>query len=117
MPVPPGDVAAVVAHCTPRLVVTDGADPLPAAVTAVGPPDLGARGEVVAAVGNGLAHPRARSAVRRATTADFFYHPGRATRAAATWLDERLTAPHRRLTSVSHTRTPAGSTVAHELAK
>ncbi len=46
--------------------------------------------EVVAAVGNGLAHPRARSAVRRSTAADFFYNPGRATATAAAWLDKRL---------------------------
>lgn len=46
--------------------------------------------EVVAAVANGLAHPRARSAVRRATAADFFYHPGRATPVAAAWLDRVL---------------------------
>lgn len=46
--------------------------------------------EIVAAVANGLAHPRARSAVRRATAADFFYNPGRATRAATDWLDRKL---------------------------
>ncbi|HEU5058682.1 MAG TPA: CDP-glycerol glycerophosphotransferase family protein [Kofleriaceae bacterium] len=46
--------------------------------------------EVAAAVANGLAHPRARSAVRRATAADFFYNPGRATRAATAWLDQKL---------------------------
>lgn len=46
--------------------------------------------EIASAVANGLAHPRARSAVRRATAADFFYNPGRATIAAAAWLDRRL---------------------------
>ena len=53
VPVPPGDVAAVVAHCAPRLVVTDGPEPVPAAVTVVGPPELDARAEPVAAVGGG----------------------------------------------------------------
>jgi CDP-glycerol:poly(glycerophosphate) glycerophosphotransferase len=43
--------------------------------------------EVVAAVGNGLGHPRARSAVRRATAADHFYNPGRATAVASAWLE------------------------------
>ena len=46
--------------------------------------------EVVRAVDNGLGHPRARSAVRRATAADFFYNPGRATSAACAWLDRKL---------------------------
>ena len=46
--------------------------------------------DVVAAVDNGLAHPKARSAVRRSTAADFFYNPGRATHAAAAWLDRQL---------------------------
>jgi hypothetical protein len=46
--------------------------------------------EIVAAVKNGLTHPKARSAVRRATAADFFYNPGRATATAAVWLDRQL---------------------------
>jgi hypothetical protein len=46
--------------------------------------------EIASAVKNGLAHPKARSAVRRATAADFFYNPGRATATAAAWLDRQL---------------------------
>lgn len=46
--------------------------------------------EIAGAVANGLAHPRARSAVRRSVAADFFYNPGRATPAATAWLDRRL---------------------------
>jgi len=53
VPVPPGDVAPVVAHCAPRLVVTDGPESVPAAVAVVGPPDLEARAEPVVAVGGG----------------------------------------------------------------
>jgi acyl-CoA synthetase (AMP-forming)/AMP-acid ligase II len=49
VPVGPGDLAPVVARCTPRLLVADG--PGPTGVAAVGPPDLAARGERVAAVG------------------------------------------------------------------
>ena len=66
VPVPPGDVAAVVAHCAPRVVVTDGPEPVPAAVTVVGPPELDARAEPVAAVGGGRGHRAPRLHLRRA---------------------------------------------------
>jgi long-chain acyl-CoA synthetase len=49
VPVGPGDLAPVVARCTPRLLVAD--EPAPTGVAAVGPPDVAARGERVAAVG------------------------------------------------------------------
>jgi long-chain acyl-CoA synthetase len=52
VPVGPGDVGPVVAHCTPRLLVDDEAS-LAAEVTVVGPPDLTDRGAPVAAVGGG----------------------------------------------------------------
>ena len=51
VPVGPGDVSAVVAHCTPRLLVDDAA--AAAEVEVVGPPDLTERGAPVAAVGGG----------------------------------------------------------------
>ncbi len=51
VPVGPGDVGAVVAHCTPRLLVDDEASP--AEVDVVGPPDLTDRGAPLAAVGGG----------------------------------------------------------------
>ncbi len=59
VPLGPGDVSAVVAHCTPRLLVDDGAVPaqvdptVPADVEVIGPPDLTDRGTPVAAVGSG----------------------------------------------------------------
>ncbi len=60
VPVGPGDVSAIVAHCTPRLLVDDGAVPaqvdptVPAQdVEIVGPPDLTDRGAPVASVGSG----------------------------------------------------------------
>ncbi|HYT84598.1 MAG TPA: CDP-glycerol glycerophosphotransferase family protein [Gemmatimonadales bacterium] len=46
--------------------------------------------EAVEAVGWSLAHPRDKSAVRRAMAADLFYNPGKATEAAATWVRGRL---------------------------
>ena len=51
VPVGPGDVSAVVAHCTPRVLVDDAA--APAEVEVIGPPDLAERGAPVAAVGGG----------------------------------------------------------------
>ena len=51
VPVGPGDVGAVVAHCTPRLLVDDEASL--AEVDVVGPPDLTDRGAPLAAVGGG----------------------------------------------------------------
>lgn len=51
VPVGPGDVGAVVAHCTPRLLVDDEASL--AEVEVVGPPDLTDRGAPLAAVGGG----------------------------------------------------------------
>ena len=51
VPVGPGDVSAVVAHCAPRLLVDDAA--AAAEVEVVGPPDLTERGAPVAAVGGG----------------------------------------------------------------
>ena len=51
VPVGPGDVGAVVAHCAPRVLVDDAA--VPAEVEIVGPPDLAERGAPVAAVGGG----------------------------------------------------------------
>ena len=51
VPVGPGDVSAVVAHCTPRLLVDDEASL--AEVDVVGPPDLTDRGAPLAAVGGG----------------------------------------------------------------
>jgi acyl-CoA synthetase (AMP-forming)/AMP-acid ligase II len=51
VPVGPGDVSAVVAHCAPRLLVDDAA--AAAEVDVVGPPDLTDRGAPVAAVGGG----------------------------------------------------------------
>lgn len=46
--------------------------------------------EAIEAVAAGLAHPAARSDVRRAIVADLFYNPGRATTAAMDWLDRNL---------------------------
>ncbi len=51
VPVGPGDVGAVVAHCTPRLLVDDEASL--AEVDVLGPPDLTDRGAPLAAVGGG----------------------------------------------------------------
>jgi long-chain acyl-CoA synthetase len=51
VPVGPGDVGAVVAHCTPRLLVDDEASLAEADV--LGPPDLTDRGAPLAAVGGG----------------------------------------------------------------
>jgi acyl-CoA synthetase (AMP-forming)/AMP-acid ligase II len=51
VPVGPGDVGAVGAHCTPRLLVDDEASL--ADVDVVGPPDLTDRGAPLAAVGGG----------------------------------------------------------------
>ena len=54
VPVGPGDVGAVVAHCTPRLLVDDEASLAEVAdVDVVGPPDLTDRGAPLAAVGGG----------------------------------------------------------------
>ena len=69
VPVQPADVAAAVAGCAPRLVVSDEPGAADTADTAtVGPPDLDARGERVAAVGGGedlalLVHTSAGRAV------------------------------------------------------
>jgi hypothetical protein len=43
-------------------------------------------------VARGLAHPAARSDVRRAMAKDLFYNPGRATDAAVNWILERFPA-------------------------
>ena len=51
----------------------------------VGRPD-----DVARAVDHGLAHPQALSKVRRAMARDLFYNPGQATKAAISWLSERL---------------------------
>ena len=51
VPVAPGEVAAVVARCAPRVLVAD--EQASVDVTALGPPDLDARGERLAAVGGG----------------------------------------------------------------
>jgi len=51
VPVGPGDVGAVVAHCAPRVLVDDAA--AAAEVEVIGPPDLTERGAPVAAVGGG----------------------------------------------------------------
>jgi long-chain acyl-CoA synthetase len=52
VPVGPVDLAAVVAGCAPRVLVADEPVPVDTAdVAALGPPDLNARGERVAAVG------------------------------------------------------------------
>ena len=51
VPVGPGDVGAVVAHCTPRVLVDDEA--ALAEVEVLGPPDLTDRGAPLAAVGGG----------------------------------------------------------------
>jgi long-chain acyl-CoA synthetase len=53
VPVPPGDAAAVVAHCAPRALVTDEPESGPADVAVVGPPDPTAQAEPVVAVGGG----------------------------------------------------------------
>ena len=51
VPVAPGEVAAVAARCAPRVLVAD--EQASADVTTLGPPDLDARGERLAAVGGG----------------------------------------------------------------
>ena len=51
VPVAPGEAAAVVARCAPRVLVAD--EQASVDVTALGPPDLDARGERLAAVGGG----------------------------------------------------------------
>ena len=66
VPVAPGEVAAVAARSTPRVLVAD--EPVSADVATLGPPDLNARGERFAAVGGGedlalLLHTSAGQAV------------------------------------------------------
>ncbi len=51
-------------------------------VIASGPDD------VVEAIAHSLAHPEERREVREAMARDLFFHPGAATRAALSWLDE-----------------------------
>jgi long-chain acyl-CoA synthetase len=51
VPVAPGETAAVAARCAPRVLVAD--EPVSADVAPLGPPDLDARGERIAAVGGG----------------------------------------------------------------
>jgi len=51
VPVAPGEAGAVVARCAPRVLVAD--EQASVDVTALGPPDLDARGDRLAAVGGG----------------------------------------------------------------
>lgn len=54
VPVAPGEAAGAISRTTPRVLVGDGGAPVESSdVTVLGPPDLDARGERVAAVGGG----------------------------------------------------------------